>query len=289
MAPQPRPLDGVRVLDLTDGPGAGTGRLLADLGADVLLVELPGGAGARTAAPSLSMASACRSSPRARTSAGWRSTGPRRPAATHCSHSPPTPTSCSRAKRRNSSLPPALGADELHAANPRLVITSVTDFGQTGPYRDWVGTDWVHLALSSVLSRSGSPGRPPLMPPGRLATEHAAAQATWATLVAYWSALRDRTGRARRCFGVRSDDAEPRRRLGHGWDRHRWHAGERPAAGSPGRQLPVPDLPVHRRPCPARACWPSGNGTRCSTGSGEPAEFADPKYDDECGPLRRIA
>jgi crotonobetainyl-CoA:carnitine CoA-transferase CaiB-like acyl-CoA transferase len=36
--------DGVRVLDLTDGAGAMSGRLLADLGADVVLVEPSGGA-----------------------------------------------------------------------------------------------------------------------------------------------------------------------------------------------------------------------------------------------------
>lgn len=46
------PLDGVRVLDLTDGTGAMCGRLLADLGADVVLVEPPDGAAARTAARS---------------------------------------------------------------------------------------------------------------------------------------------------------------------------------------------------------------------------------------------
>ena len=45
------PLDGVRVLDLTDGAGAMSGRLLADLGADVVLVEPPGGATARSAPP----------------------------------------------------------------------------------------------------------------------------------------------------------------------------------------------------------------------------------------------
>ena len=87
-----------------------------------------------------------------------------------------------------------LGVPELHQANPRLVVTSITAFGQTGPYRDWLGTDWVHLALSSVLSRSGLPGEPPLMPPGRLADETASVQAAWATLVAFWSALQTGAG-----------------------------------------------------------------------------------------------
>src|SRR5579862_6847986 len=45
------PLAGIRVLDLTDGAGELCGRLLADLGADVLLVEPPGGVAARRAEP----------------------------------------------------------------------------------------------------------------------------------------------------------------------------------------------------------------------------------------------
>jgi crotonobetainyl-CoA:carnitine CoA-transferase CaiB-like acyl-CoA transferase len=45
------PLAGIRVLDLTEGTGELCGRLLADLGADVLLVEPPGGAASRRAEP----------------------------------------------------------------------------------------------------------------------------------------------------------------------------------------------------------------------------------------------
>ena len=48
---QPRPLDGVRVLDLADRSGALAGRLLADLGAEVILVEPPGGNPIRRLAP----------------------------------------------------------------------------------------------------------------------------------------------------------------------------------------------------------------------------------------------
>src|SRR5690606_23053384 len=45
------PLAGLRVLEMTDGRGAGCGRFLADLGADVVLVEPPGGARSRRAEP----------------------------------------------------------------------------------------------------------------------------------------------------------------------------------------------------------------------------------------------
>ena len=68
-------------------------------------------------------------------------------------------------------------------------MLSITDFGLTGPYRDWVATDWTLLAMGGVLSRSGLPGREPLMPPGDMALQVTAMQATWAALVAYWNRL----------------------------------------------------------------------------------------------------
>ena len=85
-----------------------------------------------------------------------------------------------------------LGPDHVLARNPELVITSITDFGQTGDYRDWEGNDAVHAAMSGILSRSGLAGRDPLPAPRGMAYETTAIQAAWATLVAYWNRLRDR-------------------------------------------------------------------------------------------------
>ncbi len=51
MTPDNRPLEGVRVIDLADERGELCGRLLADLGADVLRVEPPGGAVSRRLPP----------------------------------------------------------------------------------------------------------------------------------------------------------------------------------------------------------------------------------------------
>ena len=69
------------------------------------------------------------------------------------------------------SLPRALATstgitpEALLAAHPHLVVVSITDFGRTGPYADYVATDAVLAAMGGVLSRSGLPGRPPLLPP----------------------------------------------------------------------------------------------------------------------------
>ena len=86
-----------------------------------------------------------------------------------------------------------LGPDDVLARNPELVITSITDFGQTGDYRDWEANDAVHAAMSGILSRSGLAGRDPLPAPRGMAYETTAIQAAWATLVAYWNRLE--TGR----------------------------------------------------------------------------------------------
>jgi CoA:oxalate CoA-transferase len=43
----------------------------------------------------------------------------------------------------------------LKEVNPRLVMASITDFGQTGPYRDWKGSSIVHYALSTTMIGSG--------------------------------------------------------------------------------------------------------------------------------------
>ncbi len=48
-----------------------------------------------------------------------------------------------------------LGYDDLHAINPALVYASVTGFGQTGPYRDRPGYDFVIQAMSGLMSITG--------------------------------------------------------------------------------------------------------------------------------------
>lgn len=48
-----------------------------------------------------------------------------------------------------------LGYDELKAINPGLIMASITPFGQTGPWKDWKGSDLVHLALGGVMMVTG--------------------------------------------------------------------------------------------------------------------------------------
>ena len=59
---------------------------------------------------------------------------------------------------------PALGLsyNELEALNPKLVMTSISNFGQSGPYRDWKAQDIVIYAMGGAMNITGLPDREPL-------------------------------------------------------------------------------------------------------------------------------
>src|SRR5207249_2698278 len=55
-----------------------------------------------------------------------------------------------------------LGWETLHARNPRLILCSITPFGQTGPRAAWRGSDLTVVAASGNLYATGDPDRPPV-------------------------------------------------------------------------------------------------------------------------------
>jgi benzylsuccinate CoA-transferase BbsE subunit len=55
-----------------------------------------------------------------------------------------------------------LGYSELNQINPRLIMASITPFGQNGPYRDYKSSDIVAGAMGGQLYVNGEPGKPPL-------------------------------------------------------------------------------------------------------------------------------
>ena len=185
---RPTPLDGVRVVEMADGAGEVCGRILADLGADVIRVEPPGGAASRRSAPlheGVSLRHAVQNAGKRSVVVDPSSEDGRERLLGLLDRADVWIESA----RPGSLAAPGLGAERVRARNPTLVVLSITDFGQTGPYRDWVATDWTLLAMGGVLSRSGLPGREPLVPPGEMALQVTAAQAAWAVLAAYWNRL----------------------------------------------------------------------------------------------------
>ncbi|MGE3655925.1 MAG: CoA transferase [Mycolicibacterium sp.] len=182
-------LASLRVLDLSTGPAEAVGRLLSDLGADVLKIEPRGETSRRRAAPSV---------------AGFNIAFLLDNANKRCAQLDPT---CSEDRRRLIEL--AGGADiVIDSGNPgtaaafgtslkslaeqfgHLVALSVTDFGTAGPYSTWQATDAVLYAMSSALSRTGPSVGTPVPPPTGVASATAAVQATWVALVGYYDRLR---------------------------------------------------------------------------------------------------
>ncbi|MDP7618838.1 MAG: CoA transferase, partial [Dehalococcoidia bacterium] len=175
MAAEPndaKALGSLRVLDLGGLPTAYASRLLADFGADVVLIEPPGGDISRAMPPfaagiedgdhSLSFL-ALHTNKRSSVIDVRSDIG------------------------RSQLLELVRGADvllesfapgylagiglsfaDLHAANPRIVVCSVTPYGQTGPYAGYRGSDLHAEAMGGVMMLQGDPTKAPSMSPAFL-------------------------------------------------------------------------------------------------------------------------
>ncbi|MGZ6241354.1 MAG: CaiB/BaiF CoA transferase family protein [Candidatus Binataceae bacterium] len=82
-----------------------------------------------------------------------------------------------------------LGYEVLHALNPRLIVTSVTPFGQSGPYAGWKGSDLIEWAMSltgynTPTLVNDSARENPLRAPGRQADMMGATTAAAASMMA---------------------------------------------------------------------------------------------------------
>ncbi len=85
---------------------------------------------------------------------------------------------------------PSLGLsyDTLERVNPRLVMVSVSNFGQTGPYRDYKGSEIVDYAIGGPFYVTGQKDRPPLKLGGNAVQYLGGIHAAGATVVAVFGA-----------------------------------------------------------------------------------------------------
>ena len=92
---------------------------------------------------------------------------------------------------------PSLGLDyeELQGLNRRLVMVSISNFGQTGPYRDYKATEIVEYALGGLMYMMGSNGREPLKHALHQAQFKAGVNAAGAALIALYGARMSGRGR----------------------------------------------------------------------------------------------
>ncbi|HET6737203.1 CaiB/BaiF CoA transferase family protein, partial [Mycobacterium sp.] len=184
-------LASLRVLDAGGADSDGVSRLFADLGADVLKIEPPGGSVARRALPSLDGASIAF----AVQNANKRSAvlDPARPADRERLLELAA-TADILVDSAGGTATFGTSCEALAARFGHLVGLSVTDFGAAGPYATRHATDPVLYAMSTALSRTGPASGKPVLPPNGVASTTAAVQAAWAALAAYYHRLRSGTG-----------------------------------------------------------------------------------------------
>lgn len=187
---------GLRVLDLSDHKGALCGRMLADMGADVIKVEPPGGEAARQIGPFIDD----QTHPD-RSLFFWFYNLNKRSLTLDLDH--PEGAAILRRLAAGADLVvesfkpgemarKGLGWDVLHALNPALILCSIAPFGQTGPYRDFEADDSVLTALSGMLYVNGFPDAAPVRPFGLQAYHSSSYYAAIATMCALLA--RDSTG-----------------------------------------------------------------------------------------------
>ncbi|MFD6228083.1 CaiB/BaiF CoA transferase family protein [Streptomyces sp. NPDC060232] len=150
------PLAGVRVVELAGiGPGPFAAMLLADLGADVVRVDRPGGGG-------LAVDPAYDITNRGKRSVLVDLKSPDGPARVL--------DLVERADVLVEGFRPGVaerlgvGPADCHARNPRLVYGRMTGWGQEGPLAHTAGHDIAYIAVTGALGMIGNPGEPPAVP-----------------------------------------------------------------------------------------------------------------------------
>jgi crotonobetainyl-CoA:carnitine CoA-transferase CaiB-like acyl-CoA transferase len=163
-----RMLSSYRILDLTDEHGYMCGKLLGALGADVIKIERPGGDPGRNIGPFY------HDMPDPEKSFYWLAFNTDKRGITLDIATKDGQEIFKKMIRNTDivieSFPPGymdklgLGYSLLSRINERVILTSITGFGQTGPYKDYKAPDIVVWALSGNAYITGDPDRGPLKP-----------------------------------------------------------------------------------------------------------------------------
>ena len=183
-------LSGYRVLDLSSSMGSFCGKVLRDLGMEVIKIEPPGGDAGRLEPPFAKGHAHREGSLRfAYLNAGKKS------------------VSLDVAKDSGRKIfldlvaksdivletfepgelaARGLGYAQLLEKQPKLILVSLTGFGQDGPYAHYKAPDIVGNAMGALLYISGDPKMPPCNPPETQAYYYASLMACYGTMLALW-------------------------------------------------------------------------------------------------------
>lgn len=155
-----------KVIDLTTSEAWSCGKWLADLGADVIKIEPPGGDPGRRQAPY------AHHSPNAENGLRWQFMNMGKRSLVLDFHSLQDRKIFLKMVREADAVIESyprgwldqrgLGYSVLRQINPRLVFTSISPFGRRGPYADYQSSDLILSALSGAMYLSGDEDRPPV-------------------------------------------------------------------------------------------------------------------------------
>ncbi len=187
---KPPMLDSYRVLDLTDDRGALCGKIMAELGADVVKVERPGGDPARNVGPFF------HDTPNPEKSLNWFAFNINKRGIT-LDIETKDGQEIFRKLAKNAdfiveSFTPGyldglgLGYEALSKVNPRIVMTSITPYGQTGPHSKFNSPDLVTMSMAGYTYICGDSDRAPVRFSSDQSYMQSSLQATAGTLIAHY-------------------------------------------------------------------------------------------------------
>jgi benzylsuccinate CoA-transferase BbsE subunit len=179
-----------RVLDLTDEKGFLCGKILADLGADVIKIEKPGGDKARNLGPFY------HNERDPQKNLYWYAYNLNKRGITLDIETREGQQILARLVKTADfileSFPPgyldklSLSYLKLSQANPRIIMTSITPYGQTGPYKNYTASDIEVMAMSGLMYITGNPEQAPLRISAPQAFLLASAHGAAASMVAHY-------------------------------------------------------------------------------------------------------
>ncbi len=185
-----------RILDLTDEKGLLCGKILGDLGADVIKIEKPGGDSARNIGPYYG------DKPDPEKSLFWFAYNANKRGITLDIETPKGKEVFKKlvddADIVIESFRPgyldsiSLGYEVLEEINPGIILTSISPFGQTGPYKDYKAPDIILWATGGIMYLCGDSDRAPVQVSSPQAYLSGAAEAAAATMIALYH--RETTG-----------------------------------------------------------------------------------------------
>ena len=186
-----------RVLDLTDEKGSFCGKILGDLGADVIKIENPGGDSSRRLGPFYHD----ELNPE-KSLLWWAFNTSKRGITLDIEMTEGKDIFWELIKKADlltESFPPGymtkigLGYETLSKVNPGIIMVSISGFGQDGPYADYKAPDIVCMAMSGYMNLIGDPDRAPLRITVPQAYLHASSEGVAGALIALWH--REMTGK----------------------------------------------------------------------------------------------